>query len=170
VNIRQLFGECTIREAALATSATPFYFLTAKVNGTKFWDSGLEYNNPIDEVWAEKGPARPECVISLGTGISAPVWRGAIIPASGKVRKILNNLTKVEGRHRNFEERMGHEGAKYFRFNPPMANHNIGLADHQKLDVLEVHTRNFLESEAVKEKIKRCAECLVKQQTERWKN
>ena len=155
------FTNCTIWEAARATSAAPFYFPTARVNGVKFWDGGLENNNPVDEVWAEKGRERAACVVSLGTGISLQKKARSWLPALGKGKKILGNVTKTEGRHRNFQEKMENEGVPYFRFNPPTAEDNIGLADYKKLPLLERHTRAYLAREDTKAELRRCAEILV---------
>ena len=161
------FANCAIWEAARATSAAPFYFPAAKVNGIKFWDGGLENNNPVDEVWAEKGPGRPACVISLGTGASrrkgtTKSW----IPAVGIGKRILRSVTQVEGRHRNFKERMENEEIPYFRFNPSTADDNIGLAEYQKFDKLEQHTLNYLQRDDVQSDLRECARILVGQKAD----
>jgi predicted acylesterase/phospholipase RssA len=48
--------DATILQTARATSAAPFYFPAAKVGDVKYFDGGLENNNPIDKVWVERAP------------------------------------------------------------------------------------------------------------------
>ncbi|CZR58606.1 uncharacterized protein PAC_08498 [Phialocephala subalpina] len=164
------FGQCKIWEAARATSAAPFYFPTAMVNGVKFWDGGLENNNPIDEVLAEIENAqprarvedvRPACVVSLGAGFSERKQSKSIIPALNKSKNILRNLTKVEGRHRNVRERMTSSGVMYFRFNPSTAGDDIGLAEYRKMDTLKRCTIEYLTRQDIELEILLCAKILL---------
>jgi predicted acylesterase/phospholipase RssA len=157
------YEACKIWEAARATSAAPFYFPTAKVNGVKFWDGGLENNNPINELWSEKGNIRPRCVISLGTGFSARSNSKSFLPPLTKLKKILTNLTKVDGRHRQFKKTAEDERIPYFRFNPPMGNDKIDLADYKKLKRLEKYTLDYLKSDEVEAEIKYCAAILAQE-------
>ena len=154
------FEKCKIWEAARATSAAPFYFPSAKVDGVKFWDGGLENNNPIDKVWVEKGNVNPSCVVSLGTGIFRREQADSRFPLKNKAKKILQNLTNVEDRHSNFERNRKNEGIEYIRFDPAI-DQAIGLEEYKKLHILEQHTLEYLEQDDVKAQIKKCAEILV---------
>ncbi len=155
------FQTCSIWEAARATSAAPFYFPTATVNGQKYWDGAIQHNNPIEEVWAEKGDVRPRCVVSLGTGISARKEGKSCLPVIGRVKQLAKNLTQTEERHRLFEKKMKGEDIPYFRFNPTTGNDAIGLADYQKLDLLEAHTLEYLAKPEVDAAIRECATVLM---------
>ncbi|KAL8902140.1 MAG: hypothetical protein Q9207_004859 [Kuettlingeria erythrocarpa] len=80
------FQTCSIWEAARPISAAPLYFPAAMVNSQKYWDGAIQHNNPVEEVWAEKGDVRPRCVVSLGTGISACKKKKSFLPVIGRVK------------------------------------------------------------------------------------
>jgi len=158
---------CTILEAARATSAAPFYFPTAKVGGIKYFDGGLENNNPIDKVWVERAPVRPNCVLSLGTGMFKASPRKRFVPGfMDKTAKILSNLTNVQDRHKNFARNMAKENIAYFRFDPKLEV-KINLDDHAKMHELERMTEEYLGLDnedtpnEVRENLKACAKKLV---------
>jgi hypothetical protein len=140
------------------------------VKGVKFWDGGLVNNNPIDEVWNERGylfPHQPTtCVIILGTGVTEQRPPKSILPVIGKGKRILENVTDVQRVHIRFKGQMENERVEYFRFNPNTANDDIGLADYKKLDTLERHTISYLSREEVKTQISRCALLLVRRSEE----
>jgi predicted acylesterase/phospholipase RssA len=136
--------DATILQAARATSAAPFYFPAAKVGEVKYFDGGLENNNPIDKVWVERAPIRPSCVVSLGTGIStAPQTHQSVPGFMRSSAKILSNLTNVQDRHRNFKRNMAREGIGYYRFDPDLEK-RVGLDDHEKIEKLERETEKYL--------------------------
>jgi Patatin-like phospholipase len=158
------FGQCKIWEAARATSAAPFYFPTAVVNGVKFWDGGLANNNPVLEVLGERSqlfPQRPiNCLISLGTGFSERKPTKSALAVLGKGKRVLKNVTNVNINHERAREQTANDNVPYFRFNPSTAEDEIGLADYKLLDALTGHTERFLDREDVKLEIKQCAELL----------
>ena len=73
--------ECTIWEAARATSAAPTFFKPIKIKppspGIDYVDGGLGYNNPSDLARAEAQEIWPSsrlcCLVSLGTGHSKAI-------------------------------------------------------------------------------------------------
>ena len=72
-----------IWEAARATSAAPFYFKPATVDGVSLLDGGLQANNPLGWLWNEVlnvfGAARDtSCFLSIGTG--TPVAKPLAMP------------------------------------------------------------------------------------------
>lgn len=158
-----LFPDCKIWEAARATSAAPFYFPTAVIEGVKFWDGGLANNNPVLEVMAEGSDffRRPvNCVISLGTGYSKRKPSKSISAMVGKGKQILKNVTNVNFNHERARERCQENATPYFRFNPSTADDDIGLADYKSLEALTMHTETYLRTEQVKTQIKQCAELI----------
>ena len=158
------YPNCKIWEAARATSAAPFYFPMAKIEGDDFIDGGLVYNNPAMQVWVEAkdifGEQPLNSVISLGTGVATVKPKKSCIPVLGKGKKILKTLKNTELEHQEMEKICKHSNTPYFRFNPSTGKDKIGLADYKLLDALEKLTLQFLEQEEVKKKILRCAELL----------
>ena len=155
---RTPFANCKIWEAARATSAAPFYFPSAIVEGVKFWDGGLANNNPILEVWAERSQVYPQrsvkCVISLGTGFSERKPSKSTLAVLGKGKQVLKNVTNVNINHERAREQLRTHGVPYFRFNPSTAEDEIGLADFRLLDALVEHTRTYLDRVGVRTQIK----------------
>lgn len=163
------FANCKIWEAARATSAAPFYFPSAVVEGVKFWDGGLANNNPVLEVLAERSqvyPQRPvNCVISLGTGFSERKPSKSTLAVLGKGKQILENVTNVNINDNRAREQLRTLGVPYFRFNPSTAEDEIGLADFRLLDALADHTRTYLSREEIGMQIRQCAELLYHRPT-----
>jgi hypothetical protein len=160
-------AQCKIWEAARATSAAPFYFPTAVIQGEKFWDGGLANNNPAKEVLTESQSLFPRaainCFISLGTGFSERKPRHSFVPVLGKGRKILKNVTNTERVHATVEEDLAHRHpGSYFRFNASTANDEIGLADYKLLGKLEEYTKDYLGRENVQAMIEQCAQRLAR--------
>ncbi|KAK7182273.1 hypothetical protein PSPO01_11746 [Paraphaeosphaeria sporulosa] len=162
---RPRFGGCTIWEAARATSAAPFYFPPAFISDMEFWDGGVQNNNPIDEVDAERRDLWPlrkiSCIISIGTGKSSKVKSTGLL-ALRTFKALLDNLTNTEIRHQAFIEKAKSERIDYFRFNPTTGNEIIGLADYQLMGKLESFTEQYLETPETQQELKKCAELLVK--------
>lgn len=162
-----LFQQCKIWEAARATSAAPFYFPTAVVNGVKFWDGGLANNNPVLEVLGEKSTIFPglttNCLVSLGTGFSERKPTKSILPVLGKGKRVLGNVTNVhinDARAKELTSTSNASDRYYFRFNPSTADDEIGLADYKMLNALTKHTERYLDHENVRTDVWRCAELL----------
>ena len=158
------FANCKIWEAARATSAAPFYFPSAVVEGVKFWDGGLANNNPVLEVLAERSqlyPQRPvNCMISLGTGFSERKPSKSTLAVMGKGKRILKNVTNVNINHERAREQLRTDEVPYFRFNPSTAEDEIGLADYKLLDALTRHTETYLDRNEIKTQTRQCAELL----------
>ena len=160
------FAKCKIWEAARATSAAPFYFPTAVVEGIKFWDGGLANNNPVLEVFNERSqlfPGRPvNCVISLGTGFSERKPSKSTFAVVGKGKRVLQNVFNVENDHENAREQFQANAIPYSQFNPSTADDEIGLADYKSLEALTMYTEKYLDTEQIKRQIKRCADLIHK--------
>lgn len=160
------FNDCKIWQAARATSAAPFYFPTAKIGETRFWDGGLAHNNPIQRVWDEGGRLFPDnqtaCIVSLGTGCQTRRPKKTFLPIIGKGKSIMKNLTEVERVNDEFEEGMITKNKPFYRFNPSTGEDEIGLAEYKRLGDLETYTKTYLEDPDEKQKIHECARRLVR--------
>lgn len=174
------FSDCTIWEAALATSAAPFYFEAAKINGKEFCDGGLANNNPINKVLDEAGSLTPACIVSLGTGRpeslrkilselkSEPssfnlVGRMKNHPIGFNVNRLLKNLTDSEDTHTTFEGNNRKTGGPpYFRMNPE-TEEEIGLEEYLKLKKLEGYAEAYIRGKEGQDKIQEVAEILVQE-------
>src|SRR5436190_12860203 len=69
--------QCTILEAARATSAAPTYFPEMHIDGNLYVDGGIGYNNPSEEAIREARRIWPKreigCLVSIGTGLMQPI-------------------------------------------------------------------------------------------------
>jgi predicted acylesterase/phospholipase RssA len=151
-----------IWEAARATSAAPIYFPAMEINDHRYFDGGMDCNNPILEVVDEAKDEFPGAhivsIVSVGTG------KGKVVEPHGGlinvVYAVLHRLTNTEAQHEEFMRREEFEYFKssYFRF---QADNNLGIIDLaavDKMDEIASITKHYLEDEEVKRSIVRCAE------------
>ena len=131
------------------------------MHGVKYWDGGVENNNPINELFTENGGNRVKCCVSLGTGMSERKEKKSLIPVFGRVKRLAKILTQTETNHKRYKERLAAEGVPYFRFNPTTRQDDIGLDEYKRLNVLEKHTRDYLARDDIAADIKRAASILA---------
>ncbi|KAK5214220.1 hypothetical protein LTR47_004556 [Exophiala xenobiotica] len=175
------FNTITIKEAARATSAAPTYLKEVDIQGLKFWDGGLLNNNPIDQVWDNRGDLvsreaknpRIKCIVSLGT--THPEHESSIRPGRG-ISRFFNTITKTvafatntEAKHRDFDRNMRQHNRRrpekqtaYFRFNAPTDHEQIDLGDYLRMPKLVQYTEEYLKRPEVDNLINECAEILAK--------
>ncbi|KAJ7668205.1 acyl transferase/acyl hydrolase/lysophospholipase [Mycena rosella] len=96
--------------AARATSAAPHYFDAMEINGVKFADGGLGYNNPAPELIREAhqcfGVAHSfQCILSIGTGMVPKEAFGKATLAQSKsfIQGLLAIATSCEKGHQILE-------------------------------------------------------------------
>ena len=69
--------QCSVVQAARATTAAPTFFAPASIGLNKYIDGGIGYNNPAEQAILEARriwPSRPiGCLVSLGTGKNVPI-------------------------------------------------------------------------------------------------
>ena len=156
-----------IWEAARATSAAPLYYDEAQIDGKRYWDGAMTHNNPILQVWDEKilhyKSAPVSCVISLGTGFQSecPETDDSTHGNFQIIRATVAMITDTESKHHDFQKTAQNEDTKYHRLNPRIGAETIGLADFEKLDLLEKYTKAYMERHEIKEAIKDCATSLL---------
>ena len=128
----------------------------------------MTHNNPILQVWNEKAlhhqAAPVSCVISLGTGLQlkCPETEDTTQGTFQVIRATVKMITDTESKHQEFQETARNENINYHRLNPRIGAETIGLADFEKLDVLENYTKQYLELPEVRQAIKECAASLLR--------
>jgi patatin-like phospholipase/acyl hydrolase len=143
--------ECTIWEAALATSAAPTFFDSIKIGRQQFVDGATGLNNPVEvvleearSIWPDAIP-RIQCIVSIGTGMPD------LKDFGDNLKEIVNTLktisTETEETALRFLKNHKHLdiGSHYFRFNVQHGLEKVGLDEHKKIDTIEVATVRYLE-------------------------
>lgn len=170
--------DCTIVEAARATTAAPTFFERAviKVQGIKreYIDGGLSQNNPSLVVLKEAGLVFPHrsiaCIVSIGTG-KLPIISlekqsviGNIIPL--KIARALTKIaTDTEDAHQGLKFRFKSRPNVYFRFNVDEGMQDVTLDEWNKLDDVMSHAEKYMESEDVRQELEGSVKVLVERKT-----
>jgi len=171
---------CTIVEAARATSAAPTFFKGIAIGDENlkeiYVDGGLRLNNPVKYVISEAESAFPNreisCLLSLGTGV--PEVIGLEKPDSFQKMvpsKLINVLKGIatdceaasEDVARDFQDK-----GTYFRLNVDAGLENITLAEWTSLPAVSAHTIAYLHKEEVDSKVDRLLAILDERLAELW--
>lgn len=150
----------TIWEAGRATSAAPLYFPPMEIQGHRFYDGGMQSNNPIletiEEAYLLHGVDAPiRALVSIGTGKSESREPGRDLV---RVMKSLSaRTTNTEAKHDEFLRRYGSLHDSYFRLQEPDALGKIDLAASDKLEEVEKLADEYLISEQGRALISQCA-------------
>ncbi|KZS94755.1 FabD/lysophospholipase-like protein [Sistotremastrum niveocremeum HHB9708] len=149
---------CTIWEAARATSAAPTFFKHIVIGepGTQepYIDGGMGRNNPTAQLLQEAAIEFPGqeigCIVSIGTGKGETIR----IPKPSLFQRVLplDIVTAMRGMATD-SERTAEEVArrfegmpeKYFRFNVEQGMQDVGLSHWERLDEVTAHTRQYLQ-------------------------
>lgn len=164
---------CTIWQAARATSAAPLFFEPIEF-GTpprKYVDGGVHMNNPIRAVldeahslWPRQQGRKIGCVVSIGTGIQS--LQGVGTRGHEIIGAMVEAATNCEKVAREFREDLNvadpRPGYEYFRFNVD-GLHGIGLEDWNKFDYLSGATADYLRTH--RQEVERCAGVLPRLST-----
>jgi len=153
--------ECTIWQAARATSAAATFFDPIKIGNQKFVDGGTGYNNPVElvldeakSIWPDaiqKG--RIQCLVSIGTGVPDMKDFGH------NLKEVVDTLKAIATQTEETEKRFfrNHEflgiGDRYFRFNVDQGLAGVGLEEHKKIDRIEAVTDSYLRGPRVKKAV-----------------
>jgi len=160
--------DCTILEAARATTAGPSFFKGIKIGGPikqKYIDGGLQCNNPVKYVIEQArtlfGPNYPvSCVISLGTGtenvigLEQPDAFQKIIPT-----KLISVLKRIAGDCEKISEEVATDLSQsihqplYVRLNVNHDLQNVSLAEWEKMPDVQAHTQSYLQTRDVNAKV-----------------
>jgi len=151
--------ECTIWEAARATSAAPTFFDSIKVGRQEYVDGAVGFNNPVEVVLSEAREIWPgceptiQCLASLGTGVPAPKSFGDNLYEVSKT--LMRMATETETTQERFLKTHGMTwlDGRYFRFNVPGGLGDIQLYEHERLGETEAVTAAYLGGTLVKESV-----------------
>jgi predicted acylesterase/phospholipase RssA len=158
--------DCTIWEAARATTAAPTFFKGIEIGGPgskeRFVDGAFGRNNPIGQVFEEAELIFPNgrvaCAISIGTGqahtiaIPKPGLFQRILP-SDVVRAVVQIATNCERTAEETERRFKFVPNVYFRLNVEQGMQNVTLAHWDRLGEVATHTNQYLLKAEVDQKI-----------------
>ena len=156
-------ADFTIWEASRATSAAPLYFPSITVCGRRYFDGGMQSNNPILEAVREaiqEYPARTfDAIVSIGTGKSDPT------DPTGGLENFINHLvgrtTSTEAKHNDFLTYFSGLRDVYSRLQETERLGAIDLADCQKLGEIVQLADDYLNSPTGQSELTRCAQKLA---------
>ena len=156
--------ECTIWEAARATSAAPTFFKRIEIGRGKqpFIDGGVGRNNPsllvLEEAKKLFGARQLGCLVSIGTGqadiisIQKPGLFQQIIPTN-IISALRSITTDCEETHEEVLKRFASLPNTYFRLNVEHGMEGIQLSEWEKLSSVEAHTVQYMKREEVDKKL-----------------
>ncbi|KAF3015299.1 hypothetical protein E8E14_008148 [Neopestalotiopsis sp. 37M] len=162
--------ECSIWEAARATSAAPLFFepITLRRSGATFVDGAVRANNPVEEAVNEARSLWPDrevgCLLSLGTGISV---RPGFDPKKNSLHAVLASLAKIatDANAKHIAFKNSHYGSqltrsrRYFRFSVSQGVSDIAMSDFMKLPIMQSATIQY--TAEVSKEIEECARQLA---------
>jgi len=182
--------QCTILEAARATSAAPTFFPEAKIGRDYYIDGGIGSNNPAGEALHEAyriwGVRRIGCLVSIGTGLMEPISAATrseeqfggpfgriftgIAPLTAEKLSVAQYCTELATScqmvHRdlvqNKAELKQNKGAqrRYYRFNVVSGMAGVGLHEVEKMAKISQVTDAYLGEPETREFISDCIELL----------
>jgi hypothetical protein len=148
---------CTIWEAARATSAAPTFFKRIVIGSPglsqPFINGDMGCSNPIMQVLAEAElvfPGRsPSCIISIGAGqaqtisIPPPSWFQQILPLD-VIATLQAIATDCERRAQEVAQRFRDRSNLYFRFNVEQGLQTVRLGQWERLEEVTAHTTQYI--------------------------
>ena len=161
--------ECTIWQAARATSAAPLYFPSVRFGKppANYVDGGLNYNNPVRSLYDEAkhiwGKSRREikCIISIGTGV--PPLRSTGDTGRQILKWVVDIATDTQRTADEFADEMEHlagiASVDYFRWNVDRGLEKLKLEEWKDFDMLTGATSYYLNNR--KADVDRCAKVLL---------
>jgi hypothetical protein len=165
--------DCTIWEAARATTAAPTFFKRMIIHepGSRqpYIDGGLGRNNPTAQVLDEAELIFPHrrvaCIISIGTGqaktisIPKPTLFQQVIPI--EIIKAMKAIaTDCETTAQAIAKRFRNMSNLYFRFNVEQGLQEVTLAQWDQLDKVTAHTRHYLKMQEVDKRIESAVDAI----------
>jgi hypothetical protein len=134
-----------------------------EINGQRYFDGGMNSNNPIleviDEAYLLYGrSATFDVVLSIGTGATELSSMGRGI--QGFLKTVIERVTNTEAKHQECQKRF--PGIPYFRLNDEKELASIDLADYTKLKDIEQTAKEYIRSAEGRTKIMECASRLKK--------
>jgi hypothetical protein len=166
--------DCSIWEAARATTAAPLFFkkISLKAGGATFVDGAMRLNNPIYELAREAEHLYPSrrigCIVSIGTG-----WPKRTSIHGSKLHNIAQACVHItldaQGKAEEFvNDKDGKElrrAQKYFRFNVKQGLQDIEIEEWKKMEEMDAMTTDYLSQANNAKQIDRCAQALISSST-----
>ncbi|KAI3322944.1 hypothetical protein HD806DRAFT_545036 [Xylariaceae sp. AK1471] len=144
--------DCSIWEAARATSAAATFFDPITIGQQSYVDGATGFNNPVEivveearNIWPD-ALSRIQSIVSIGTGVPEPNNFGDGL--KGILLTLKAIATETEQTHLRFlknHEDLGLKG-RYFRFNVTRGLKGVRLDDHAKITTIDAATRLYLNS------------------------
>jgi predicted acylesterase/phospholipase RssA len=165
--------DCTIWEAARATTAAPTFFKGIHIGipglQERFIDGAIGRNNPIGQVFEEAELVFPDgrvaCAISIGTGqakmtsIPKPTMFQRFLPLDA-VRAVTQIATHCERTAEETERRFKSFPNFYFRLNVEQGLQKVTLAQWDRLGEVATHTKQYLVKSEVDRKVDAAVEAI----------
>lgn len=157
-------AECTIWEAARATSAAPTLFKQIEIGPRRqtYIDGGLGRNNPTGTLLEEAGVVFPgrrvACIVSIGTGqlkttaIPKPSFLQRVLPTA-VIHALVDIATDCEATNQEMVKRYTGTPHVYFRFNVDQGMQNIKMGEWERLSEVSAHTEHYLKYEGVRQQL-----------------
>jgi predicted acylesterase/phospholipase RssA len=143
--------EATICQAARATSAAPTFLPPVEINGIRYVDGALTYNNPIvkareeaNHLWRGQSMG---CIVSIGTGLTSLRYIGP--SPSSLVQFAVKKMTSSDETARAFETEIhqsngGYEQKIYYRFNVIRGLEGTDIDEVAKAPKIRAVTMSYL--------------------------
>ncbi|KFY53432.1 hypothetical protein V496_07587 [Pseudogymnoascus sp. VKM F-4515 (FW-2607)] len=172
--------DCTIWEAARATSAAPIFFKRILIGDAglqeEFVDAALGCNNPVrylvEEATKEFGLQRQvNCIVSIGTGkpmvagFKAPGIFQRVLPLE-LVKVLASIATDTEDEASRMKSRFQNCPGLYHRLNVERGLQGISLDEWDRLGEIKSHTMAYLNDDTVSQGIDVIVDALVGKSSE----
>jgi hypothetical protein len=163
--------DCAIWECARATCAAPTYFRPIVIDGVKYGDGGVGWNNPSEEAIFEASNIWPNrrigCLVSLGTGLEDAVQLRDEVDSTSLARSMfklitpgrslqldvaeycVRALTNCENVHRRIDgnPNLFIPVGSYFRFNVTQSMSKIDLEEWKKTNDMIALTKDYMQND-----------------------
>ena len=170
--------ECTIWEAARATTASLSEFLPIKIGpmDVSYVSAGLGFSNPAKEAFDEAVRiwhlSDIGCLVSIGTGITPPARLETGLDSTSVLTMLnLSNLSRLpellhtffraaidcERTHEELSQDACSLGLNYFRFNVETGLENIARYDVSGKEILRTATDDYLQRSETANLLSLCA-------------
>ncbi len=162
---------CTIVEAARATTAAPTFFKGIEFGDPikqRYIDGGLGCNNPVRLVTVEARSLYPDrsisCVVSLGTGVAnvigmeRPDAFQKLLPTD-LIAVLKGIATDCERISEQIAQDLG-QSILYCRLNVDQGLQEVSLAEWDKLSNVQLHTVQYLQKYDVGKRVNQLVEVL----------
>lgn len=168
--------DCTIREAARATSAASTFFDPIKIGpfGESFVDGATGCNNPVEkvfeealEIWGPNARKRIQCLISVGTGQPAfEAFGGGLKEIAATIVRIATETEQTAEKFRTLHATTFNRCSTsrvYYRFNVVKGLEHIGLESYEEKARIAEASKVYLVGSEVSEDISACVASLKTQ-------